>query len=469
MRNLNHKALASVRSAATAALLAGFIVAGTGGYAQDAAPAAAASTPSAPAATAPVLTPFGAEQAGDDDGIIPAWKGGQQEVVPTWLPGHTIRPNPFYQEKPLFTIDAKNVDDFTDVLTDGARTLIAKAPGFRIDVYPTHRSAVYPQAVLDNSAANAQRCHTANGGLSVVGTGCRGGIPFPDPQTGYEAMWNHLLAWSGIASHGRERDWLVARGKPALIAEKDVYSDSPWYDDRAKNPQVYRQLFSDTVAPIDVAGTRTLGYEHSDPVAQPDVTWQYRSGQRGARELPDASHDQYADVGHLRFQDQDRLFSGPLDAFEWKLLGKRPMIIPYNDYRQVYYCKPADDLKPAFINPDCVRWELHRVWVVEAILRHGHSHASTRRVFYWDEDSWNAGASDEYDIKGKLYRAGFVHFNVWYESQVNSASQYVIYDLQKNRYALYGEAVVPEGGPHAIDPWPAEQLTPDIMAATSVR
>jgi hypothetical protein len=466
--------LLSVSAARLAILVAAALVC-AGVQAQAPAPSGAASVSPAPAAsveppaTAPVLTPFGAEQAGDADGIIPAWKGGLKEVVPTWLPGHTVRPNPFYQEKALFSITAKNEADFDDMLTEGSKALLKKYADFHIDVYPTHRSAVFPQAVLDNSAANAQRCHTANGGLSVAGEGCRGGLPFPAPKTGYEAMWNHLLAWSGIAVNGRQRDWLVSRGKASLIAQTDVYRGSPWYDDLAKNPQVYKQVFADTISPLDVAGTRRLSVDNIDPEGRPPVTWEYLSGQRGAREIGNARRDLYADAGHLRTYDQDGLFSGPLDVFDFKLVGKRTVIIPYNDYKQVYYCKPADDLRPDFINPDCLRWELHRVWVVEALLKHGKHHQSPRRVFYWDEDSWSAGASDEYDARGKVYRAGFVHFTVWYESQVNSAGQYAIYDLAKGRYALYGETVAAEGGPHAIDPWPPEQLTPDIMASTSVR
>jgi hypothetical protein len=422
-----------------------------------------------PAADA-VLTPFGAEAAADEANIVPAYTGGLQQAPLTYKPGHSLRPNPFYTEKPLFSIDAHNAEQFKHVLSDGNKALLAKFPEYRIDVYPTHRTAVYPQAVLDNTVLNAQRCSIANGGLSIAGSDCRGGLPFPTPKSGYEAMWNHLLAWSGIAVSGRERDWLVDHvTRPVLLAASDTYIGSPWYDTAQTKQPAYRQLMKVVAAPARIAGGRWLTLDTSDPVKDAPLTWEYRAGERGVRAAADNTHDLAADAGGLRFYDEIGLFNGPLDAFEFKLLGKREMIIPYNTYKQVYHCKPEEnDLLPNFINPDCMRWELHRVWAVEAILKHGHSHASTRRVFYWDEDSWNAGASDEYDTKGKLYRTGFVHFNVWYESQINSAHQYVIYDFKKNQYALYGESAS-EGGLQAVDPWPAKQLTPDMLAGTSVR
>ena len=83
--------------------------------------------------------------------------------------------------------------------------------------------------------------------------------------------------------------------------------------------------------------------------------------------------------------------------------------MPYNAYAAVYGAKQDDLLKPNHLNPDLVRWELHRVWVVEATLRDGKRHVYSKRTFYLDEDSWAALASDQYDARGQLYRAGFAY------------------------------------------------------------
>ena len=58
-------------------------------------------------------------------------------------------------------------------------------------MYPTHRTGVASQQVYDNTLRNATECKTTEAGLSL--SGCYGGIPFPIPQNGTEAIWNHLL------------------------------------------------------------------------------------------------------------------------------------------------------------------------------------------------------------------------------------------------------------------------------------
>ena len=93
-----------------------------------------------------------------------------------------------------------------------------------------------------------------------------------------------------------------------------------------------------------------------------------------------------------------------MDRFDLKLVGKKEMYVPYSNYRLTYHKNPADVTKPNHINPDLVRWELHRVWVVEATLKADKRHIYSKRVFYLDEDSWMALASDEYDARGQLYR-----------------------------------------------------------------
>jgi len=52
-----------------------------------------------------------------------------------------------------------------------------------------------------------------------------------------------------------------------------------------------------------------------------------------------------------------------------------------------------------------VRWELHRVWVVEADLKPGARHIYSERFYYLDEDSWNFALYDSFDQAGKLYRS----------------------------------------------------------------
>ncbi|HWH84134.1 MAG TPA: DUF1329 domain-containing protein, partial [Burkholderiaceae bacterium] len=134
------------------------------------------------------LTPLGGEKAGNKDGTIPAWTGGYTTPIPGDKPGGR-RGDPFKDEKPLFSITAKNVAEHADKLTDGTKAMFAKYPEYRIDVYKTHRTAAAPQWVYDNTLKNATRAKM----VGDLPEGAYGGIPFPIPKTGAEVMWNHQL------------------------------------------------------------------------------------------------------------------------------------------------------------------------------------------------------------------------------------------------------------------------------------
>ena len=80
------------------------------------------------------------------------------------------------------------------------------------------------------------------------------------------------------------------------------------------------------------------------------------------------------------------------------------MIVPYNTYKLTYAREAKSLTTPNFISPDFVRWEKHRVYVVEGNLKAGATHIYQKRRFYLDEDTWAAVASDQYDTSGQLYR-----------------------------------------------------------------
>src|SRR5215813_11742456 len=91
------------------------------------------------------LTPVGAEKAANKDGTIPAYTGGLTTAPAGFDASKGVRPDPYAGEKPLFSIDAKNMDPYADKLTEGTKALLKAQPGYRIDVYPTHRSAAHPK------------------------------------------------------------------------------------------------------------------------------------------------------------------------------------------------------------------------------------------------------------------------------------------------------------------------------------
>ncbi|PTT88458.1 DUF1329 domain-containing protein, partial [Pelomonas sp. HMWF004] len=172
------------------------------------------------------LTPLGAEKAGNKDGSIPAWTGGYTTPIATDKPGGR-RSDPFKDEKPLYSITAKNADQYADKLTDGTRALLKKYPdSYRVDVYKTHRTAAAPQWVYDNTFKNATRAKLDGEVLS----GAYGGIPFPVPKTGAEVMWNHVLRWRGTAWQFHIDSFqLTADGKAVLTTDGVGDQLMPYY------------------------------------------------------------------------------------------------------------------------------------------------------------------------------------------------------------------------------------------------
>ena len=72
-------------------------------------PAAAQLTAADLAKVGSTLTPMGAEKAGNAAGTIPPWDGGITQPVPGYKAGGHY-PDPFPNDKPLFTIDGKKYE-----------------------------------------------------------------------------------------------------------------------------------------------------------------------------------------------------------------------------------------------------------------------------------------------------------------------------------------------------------------------
>jgi hypothetical protein len=356
------------------------------------------------------LTPVGGERAGNKDGTIPEWKGGLTTPTPGFKNGGR-RPDPFAAEKPLYSVTAKNMDAYEDKLSDGAKALLKKFPDtYRLDVYPTHRTAAAPQRVYDNIFRNATSARIVNGAAGPQPSGAWGGIPFPIPKTGVEVMWNHLLYWRPDSFYLKFKGYLgQADGRWVNVLEASNDQYTPYYlkdstEEKARGE--YGMVRSVNSGPPIRAGEAITGrFGLDQDKAQ---TWVYLTGQRRVRKLPNACCDTPTpfSAGVVSF-DEVAVFLGRLDRFDWKLVGKKELLIPYNGNRTLVPTKDADVLGSRHLNPDHVRWELHRVWVVEATLREGQRHVVSKSRYYVDEDTWIAVLGDRWDAKGQLWRTLF--------------------------------------------------------------
>lgn len=351
------------------------------------------------------LTPLGGERAGNADGSIPAWDGGYTQVPEGYQSGDP-RPDPFAGEKPLFSISAANLDQYADKLTEGEKGLLKKLPSYRMDIYPTHRTAAAPQWIYDNTFKNATSAKLTGEGYSFEGA--YGGVPFPITQNPHEMMLNHLTAWlRGESSISPSRCFTVTPdGKLSLVSDGTQNLQSPYYY-KEGSVATYSGFYNIgryvQAAPASKAGEAILAHFPSDAGKRIGL-WQYLVGQRRVRRAPSVSYDTPDSVtSGMGFFDEAFMQFGPWDHHEYKLIGKKEIYVPYNNNR-ANAAAPEDLFKPDFMNPDLLRWELHRVWVIDATLKPGKRHVVAHRRFYLDEDSWQILLMDGWDAKGDLWR-----------------------------------------------------------------
>jgi hypothetical protein len=386
------------------------------------------------------LTPLGAEKAGNADGTIPAWEGGITSPPAGYEPG-MHHPDPFASDAVLFTITADNMAEYADKLTPGYKAVLEAYPSFKMNVYPTHRSASYPQRIYDKTKEIAATARTVENGYGVEGA--INGIPFPIPKSGVEAIWNHLLRFrGGIASRTIAQAAPTRGGNYTLVQFEDefflLYSMEGMTEADLNN----RILFfkQEVTAPARLAGGILLVHETMNQVKEHRSAWLYNPGQRRVRRAPNVAYDNPGTAADgMRTSDQFDMFNGAVDRYDWELVGKKEMYVPYNSYKlHSDKIKVKDILTPLHTNPDYNRYELHRVWVVDATLREGARHIYKRRTFYIDEDSWQIVAMDQYDNRDQLWRVSEGHAINYYDLPTYWTTLEVHIDLQAGRYLAIG-------------------------------
>jgi len=418
------------------------------------------------------LTPIGAERAGNKEGTIPAWSGVPIPIPKGFKPGSGFYVDPFADEKPLFSISQKNMAQYADKLAEGVKILMKRYPDYRIDVYKTHRTIVFPQWRYDNTKKNATACITTNNGLTLSGKGCHGGTPFPIVKEGIEAFWNHMTRYFAAesASYNTENYNISSAGKVSVASQSLFTSDSVWNDPNREDDLKNINWRCKFTGPPRRNGEYVLLMFPRDYAKTGHVVWQYLPGQRRVRLAPDICCDTpSSSTGGASTYDDASVFNASPDRFNWKIIGKKEMYIPYNAYKFTFYQGPVDKaLFPHFVNPDLVRWELHRVWVLEATLKPGKRHVYSKRLFFIDEDTWAMTAADNYDKRGDLYRMTISHPIYSYDVQSVYIEFLSHYDLISNSYAMYLWPRL-SGGIQYMKYHPDSFFSPDALAGGGLR
>lgn len=382
------------------------------------------------------LTPVGAERAGNKDGTIPAWTGGDLKAPAGWKPGQP-RPDPYAADKPLYTVDASNADKYKQHLSEGQMALLKTLKGYTMQVYPTRRSCGYPDFVYERTAQNATGSKLAANGFEIE-KATPAGVPFPLPKNGAEAVWNHKLHWVGAGRIERYATiFSNPKGGDFVPLVQDQWTQTLFGDPKAKSLEdaqgIEFKVLNEVVAPAARVGEIILINYYLNKESE---AWLYFPGQRRVRRSPTFSYDNpVPGYENLLMVDQYLMYSGPMDRYDWKIVGKQELLVPYNTFRFNDTSRKFKDIFGAeYPKRDLIRYELHRVWKIEATVKQGQRHLFPKRVMYLDEDTWMMLVEDLYDAQGKIWRAMEAYpYSAW-ELPACVFQGYISYDLNVGRY-----------------------------------
>ena len=349
----------------------------------------------------------------------------------------------YKDEKPLFTITAENVDKYADKLTPGQIALIKSRPGYAMPVYPTHRDCALPSALDANTKKNVGSAKLdASGDYLVDGT--LPGVLFSEPKNGSEVIWNYLtryrgagIQWTNVRTAlspapGRE-DWIVA------VSNQWTYY--PWGGVASANPA----QVGDTLNAIEFAYTQPAALA-GQALAQrfffsnnSTDTYYYFPGQRRVRRMPSYSYD----APQIGFEnnytiDDPYLFNGAIDRFDWKIIGHKQVVVPYNSFGMFAFNRDFNDVaKPQYLAADARRYEIHDVVQLEATVKAGVRHVASRKEFYVDPDSWLLLIGEDYDGQNKLWKVGEGYAApIWEIGGACDVEPFAKYDLLNGRYVV---------------------------------
>jgi hypothetical protein len=404
------------------------------------------------------LTPWGAIAAGNADGTIPAYEGGVKPPANYDPANPGFRPDPFAADKPVLVINAQNYQEHQDKLSESLVEMFKKYPEtFVVNVYPTRRSVSYTDSFLENSKLNATRCKTINGPLGLdTSTGCGQGIAFPVPKNGLEVMWNHDTAYRGliVLQKGYVGKYAKPSGELVHSYTANALRYQPFYE---PNPTMYYGYRYEYTAPSRLSGQNTMVLDMVDTGERRANN--YSPATRRVRLSPDSAADTpVSQVGGAMTFDDDILFAGKKDRYEWNLIGRKEMYIPFNNYRYQYTdkadteCYADAKFTPGHPKSECVRWELQRVWHVQAVLKDGQRHVYHKRDMFISEDTYVDGYAQMYDSSGKIYRLNLQMNAPFYESKAAGTAWNTVIDLVSGVYTALGMA--PDEGMKVIDSMP---------------
>ena len=420
------------------------------------------------------LTPMGSEKAGTETpfGDIPAWTGGLTTIPEgvSYDPNDPL-PNPFASDPVLFTVNKGNMDTYADYLTDAYKEILSYYDGYFMNVKKSRRSCAFPEKVYEANKRNATVGELVGEG-NGVGKAIMG-FPFPIPNNALEIIWNHNLRYRSFKVTRQFASAPVTRSGEYTLTVTQDQAIIPWADptkDAAEdlnNISIY--YIMNTIAPTRSAGQVTLVHDSINAAAEPRKAWQYSPGTRRVRRAPDIAYDNPGtNSDGLSTSDAFDGFNGAPDRYNWTVRGVSPKIVAFNDY-QAQLTPYEEYLQPLHLNQDKVRYEMHRVWTIEAVLKPDMRHIYSRRVKHLLADDWTIANTELYDGRGEMWRIQEIHGIQRYNVPLCNSGTEVVYDMQAGRYFATGMQNEEPAVNYFADELEVDTYTPGAIRQLGVR
>ena len=422
------------------------------------------------------LTPAGAVRAGNAEGTIPEWKNERVQAPSDFVVGeyHT---DPFRDDKVLFKITAQNYSEYADKLTEGQKAMFKTYPDWFMNVYQTRRSAVYAPYIYEaaiKNAGNAEIVLAPEKGEGIVGfKNAHHSWAFPIPKNGNELLMNQATRPLNVWVDSNEQTLAITPSGKYTISQLSVQQHYKYSDPDIKDfdPETdHLHYYQTLTAPAKVAGQVVLAKDPTSFTKKFRGAWVYSPGQRRVKRAPQIVYDNPLTASDgLATTDQKWGFNGPNDRFNWKMVGKKEVYVPYNAYKlHATNAGPENIITTeGRLDQDFARYELHRVWVLEGTLKEGTSHDYARRVMYLDEDNYFITVVDGYDRRGEIWRYWEDHDVMYYDIGFVAPAAEVQYDMQAGRMiALLFDKKNP---PDFTGRWEDKYFTPASIRRNGVR
>lgn len=388
------------------------------------------------------LTPSGAEKAANADQSIPAWSGedGKLTRVVGYVSGHAY-PNIYAADKNIYDVNSQNKYRYKSLLTPGLEALFKAYPDtFFMPIYPTHREHNFSEITVKRNFWNAT--HTELSADANNLSHYSGGVPFPIPQSAEQVIWNARVNHPNAILNGIFDDISVYSDGQRQLSRQKFVSEYPFANPMNTLPMTEKQIgqhlalmLVKVLKPESAKGTMTVVHESMNPSKSERKAWIYSSAMKKVRRSPELGYDMPYGPGGFATFDDILGFNGSIDRYRWTLLGKREKLIPYHSYdfdrQDIDY---FELMMEHHANPEYMRYEKHRVWVIEATLKKGEEHSYSKRRFYIDEDSWQIVLLESYDDDGEIWRVGILNTVYDFALKGHVARAQMIHDLKAKAY-----------------------------------